>query len=83
MLPFTTYSILVVTLFQPRTIDISGCVHFRLGIALPHDKRFLFDLATADRLTCQYPIQHYLGHKNIQHIYLHATRIETPTVGCH
>jgi len=47
MLPFTIYSILVVTLFQPRTIDISGCVNFRLGIALQHDKRFLFDLATA------------------------------------
>ena len=54
MLPFTTYSILAVTLFQPRTIDFSDRVHFRLGIALQHEKRIVVELTTAEQLTCQY-----------------------------
>jgi hypothetical protein len=48
MLPFTTYSILVVTLFRPRAIDFSDRVHFRLGIALQHEKRFVVELTTAE-----------------------------------
>jgi hypothetical protein len=45
---FTIYSILVVILFQPRTIDFSDCVHLRLGIALQHEMRFLLELAAAE-----------------------------------
>jgi hypothetical protein len=37
MLPFTIYSILAVTLFQPRTTDFSDCVLLRLGITLWRD----------------------------------------------
>ena len=47
-LPFTIYSILAVTLFQPRPIDFSDCVHFRLGIALQREKRIVAELATAE-----------------------------------
>jgi hypothetical protein len=31
---FTIYSILAITLFQPRTIGFSGCVLLSLGITL-------------------------------------------------
>jgi len=48
MLPFTIYSILVVTMFQPRTIDFSDRGHFRLGIALQHAKRMVVERATAE-----------------------------------
>jgi hypothetical protein len=48
MLPFPICSILVVTMFQPRTIDFSDRVHLRLGIALQHDKRILLELATTE-----------------------------------
>ena len=38
MLPFTIYSILDVTLFQPRTIGFSACVLLRLGNTLLRDR---------------------------------------------
>jgi len=48
MLPFTIYSILVVTLFRPRTVEFSDRVHLRPGIALQHEKRFVIELTTTD-----------------------------------
>ncbi len=48
MLPYTIYSILAVTMFQPRTIDFSDCGHLSLGIALQHDRRFPLEFATAE-----------------------------------
>ncbi len=40
MLPCTIYSILAVTLFQPRTIGFSDCVLSRLGNILLRDMKF-------------------------------------------
>jgi len=48
MLLFTICSILVVTLFRPGTIEFSDRVHLRPGIVLQHEKRFVFELTTAE-----------------------------------
>ena len=54
MLPFTTYSILVVTLFRLRTIEFSDRVLLRLGIVLQRDKRCPVEFARAEKLIRQY-----------------------------
>ena len=42
---FAIYSILAVTLFQPRTIGFFDCVLLHLGIALRIDRRYLLKFA--------------------------------------
>ncbi len=45
---FAIYSILAVTLFQPKTIGFSGCVLLRLGITLQRYERYLLKFYQAE-----------------------------------